>query len=152
MSSILGIPQVSEAPAHRQSLSFGGEELGLPSEASLLAHGILQRTLLRMKVLPGQEVAASVLTVRMPSGHLLAVGFAEDLTLSWLKAQLQECTGVEADDQKFFLSGRPLLSDLTFGEYGIRPGCVLQLVVGGSSASALWSHIDLRLAGRPPDI
>ena len=44
------------------------------------------------------------------------MGHAEGLTLSWLKAQVQECTGLAPDEVSLFLGGRPLLADLTFQE------------------------------------
>merc|ERR1712039_1024316 len=89
-----------------------------------------------------------VIKVAVADGRTFEVGFAADLTISWLKAQVAECTGITVTDQNVFVCGLLVTGDPSFDSCGIRAGCTVQVVVKGPSAVALWQQIAPRLAGR----
>lgn len=148
------IAKITRAPPGSQVLWLGGRELGRELDGEpLVACGVGPRCLLvaRQQVKPRpvrSSISAGNLEVRLSTGHAFEVACRDELTLSWLKAQVLEDAGIPVKDQGLFHQGRLLQGDLSFSDCGLQPGSQVQVVVRAESAAALWPVIRAHLARR----
>jgi hypothetical protein len=82
--------------------------------------------------LKGEKIAVMTLT-----GTVVHLEIAADATVLQFKTDLQRLSGIPGDQQQLLFAGRLLEDDRTLEDYGIEPGAVVHMALGGAEPSLL---------------